>query len=77
MRLAAIQFRSALLDRDETSKRIVRHIHAAAEAGADAAATAAESGEPICLYLGGEKEKKKRNIKMMIKKRRNLKRKRT
>ena len=35
MRLAAIQLRSALLDRDETSKRVVRHIHAAAEAGAE------------------------------------------
>ena len=34
MRLAAIQLRTALLDRDETSKRIVKHIHAAADAGA-------------------------------------------
>ena len=58
MRLAAIQLRSALLDRDETSKRIVRHIHAAADAGAEIAVfpEACLPGYPVWLARTGGAE---------------------
>lgn len=58
MRLAAIQLRSALLDRDETSKRIVKHIHAAADAGAELVAfpEACLPGYPVWLARTGGAE---------------------
>ena len=34
MKIAAVQLRPALLDREETTRRVVEKIHAAADAGA-------------------------------------------
>ena len=58
MKIAAVQLRSALLDREETTRRVVERIHAAADAGASLAIfpEACLPGYPVWLARSGGAE---------------------